>query len=256
MEFARGMFGVPVLTMIAFETDVLVLGKVVTKDELGMYYLAMTLVLLPITLFGRVITPILLPAFSEKQDDREALRRVLLRVVRSTAVFTVPLVAFMASCAGGVLAVVYGSEYAAVTIPCTVLCLLIVCRTQAPIFNSAYLAVGQPRMNRRFVVLRAAIVGGLIYPAIIHFGLLGAAVVAVLGNSISLLMQVFWSRRIVDLEFRAYARCFLPGLVLALPIIAMNLLRLSGIESPFVALGLNTAVFCGSWVGGALLLIK
>ncbi len=256
MDFARGMFGVPILAMIAFETDVLVLGKVVSKDELGMYYLAMTLVLLPITLFGRVITPILLPAFSDKQDDREALRRVILRVVRSSAVFTLPLVAFMASCAGGVLTVVYGSEYAAVTVPCAVLCLLIVCRTQAPIFNSAYLAVGQPRMNRRFVILRAVIVAGLIYPAVVHFELLGAAIVAVLGNSIALLMQIFWSRRIVDLEFRAYASCFLPGLVLALPIIAMNLLRFSGMESPFVALGLNTAVFCGSWVGGALFLAK
>lgn len=256
MHFARGMFGVAILTMIAFQADVLVLGKIVTEDELGMYYLAMTLVLLPITLFGRVVSPILLPAFSEKQDDREALRRVLLWVTKTTAVFTLPLVAFMASCAGGLLALAYGSEYTAVTAPCAVLCLLIVFRTQAPIFNSAYLAVGQPRLNRRFVVLRVAIIVALIYPAVVHSGLLGAAVVAVLGNGIGLLMQVFWSRRIVDLDFRTYARCYLPGLALALPIVAMNLLRLSGMESPFMTLGLSTAAFCGSWVGGALLLVK
>jgi len=255
-NFARGMFGVPILAMIAFETDVLVLGKVVTESELGMYYLAMTLVLLPVMLFGRVVSPVLLPAFSEKQDDREALRRVLLWVTKTTAVFTLPLVAFMASCADGILSLAYGSQYTAVTVPFTLLCLLIVFRTQAPIFKSVYFAVGQPRLERRFVVLRAAIIVVLIYPAIVHFGLLGAAVVVVLGNSIGLLMQIFWARSIVDLEFRAYARCYLPGLMLALPIIAMNLLRLSGMESPFVVLGLNTAVFCGSWVGGALLLIK
>jgi len=256
MDFARGMFGVAILTMIAFEMDVLVLGKVVSGDELGMYYLAMTLVLLPITLFGRVVTPVLLPAFSEKQDDREALRRAILWVTRATAVFILPLVAFMASCSGGILALVYRSEYTAVTVPCAVLCLLIVFRTQAPIFNSAYLAVGQPRLNRRFVVLRAAIIGGLIYPAVVHFGLLGAAVVVILGNGIGLIMQVFWCRRIVELKFLAYARCYLPGLALTLPIVAMNLLRLSGMESPFMTLGLGTAAVGGSWVGGALLLVK
>lgn len=256
MDFARGMLGVAILAMMAFEIDVLVLGKVVSGEQLGMYYLAMTVVLLPITLFGRVITPVLLPAFSEKQDDREALGRVLLWVTRSTAIFTLPLVAFIASCAGGVLAVVYGSEYAAVTVPFAVLCLLIVFRTQAPIFNSVYLAVGQPRLNRRFVILRAAIIVGLIYPAVVHFGLLGAAVVAVLGNGIALLMQAFWSGRIVDLPFRAYARCYVPGLALALPVLAMNLLRFSGLESPFVTLGLNTAVFCGSLVAGVFLLAK
>ncbi|HUV67055.1 MAG TPA: oligosaccharide flippase family protein [Sedimentisphaerales bacterium] len=256
MDFARGMLGVAILTMIAFEIDVLVLGKVVSGDELGMYYLAMTVVLLPITLFGRVISPVLLPAFSEKQDDREALLRVILRVTRTTAVFTLPLVAFMASSAGGVLAVVYGSEYAAVTVPFAVLCLLIVFRTQTPVLSLAYLAVGQPRLNRRFVVVRAAVVGGLIYPAIVHFGLLGAAAVVVLGNGIGLLTQVFWSRRIVDLGFRTYACCYLPGLALALPIVAMNLLRLSALESPLVTLGLSTVVFCGSLVAGGLLFVR
>jgi len=45
-------------------------------------------------------------------------------------------------------------------------------------------------------------------------------------------------------------------LVLALPIVAMNLLRFSGIESPFIALGLNAAVFCVSCIAGALFLLK
>lgn len=256
MDFARGMLGVAVLAMLAFEIDMLVLGKVVSGEQLGMYYLAMTTVLLPITLFGRVITPVLLPAFSEKQDDKESLCRVILWVTRKTVLLTLPLVAFMASCAGGVLGVVYGPKYAAVTVPFAVLCVVIVFRTQAPIFNAVYLAVGEPRLNRRFVVLRAAIVVGLIYPAVIYFGLLGAAVVAVLGNGIAMLMQVFRSRRLFDLHFWAYARCYVPGLVLAVPVLAMNLLRFSGLESPLVTLGLSTAVFCGSLVAGVFWLTR
>ena len=239
MDFARGMLGVAVLAMVAFEIDVLVLGKVVSGEELGMYYLATNIVLLPITLFGRVIAPVLLPAFSEKQDDRETMRRVLLWVTRNASILILPLVAFMASCAGGVLVVVYGSEYAAVTAPFVVLCVVIVFRTQSPILNTVYLAIGEPRLNRRFVALRAAIVVGLIYPAVVYFGLLGAAVVVVLGNGIALVMNVVWLRRIIGLDFRAYARCYLLGLMLALPILAINVLRIFGMKSPV------TILLCG-----------
>ena len=63
-RFARAMLGLPILTIIALQTDVLVLGKVVAEDDLGMYYLAVALVQLPIFLFSRMVNPVLLPAFS------------------------------------------------------------------------------------------------------------------------------------------------------------------------------------------------
>ena len=107
------------------------------------------------------------------------------------------------------------------TIPCAVLSLLILARTEVSILSATYVAVGQPQLQRRFVALRAAIVVALIYPAITHFGLLGAAIVSVLGNYIPMLMQIFWCRRVIPLKFDHYLRCYIPGLLLAFPAIFM-----------------------------------
>ena len=257
LRFARGMFGLPILTVIALKMDVLVLGKCVTDGELGMYFLATAFVQLPIFLFSRVVTPILLPAFSEKQDDKHSLCQVILKTTKMSAVFGIPLTVLMASCSSGILALSYGQKYAAVAIPMTVLSFLVLAQTQTPIFVSAYLAVGRPHFNRRFNVLRVLIITAFIYPAVLYFQLLGAAVVVVMGYSIAFLMQVVWSRRIVDLKFGAYLRCYLPGLILAVPIVAgIVLLRIAGIDTPIVILSYGLVVFAAVMIAGVLFLVR
>lgn len=250
-RFARAMFGLPVLAIIALQTDVLVLGKVVAEDDLGMYFLAVALVNLPIFMFSRIANPVLLPAFSEKQDEKDSLCWGILQVTKTAAMFGVPLVAFMASCAGGILLLAYGPEYVGAAAPLALLSLLVIARCQGAILASAYLAVGQPHLHRRCCVLRAVIIVGLIYPAVVHLGLLGAAIVVVLGSLVAVVMQVYWCRRIVDLKLGVYMRCYLSGLLLALPIIlTFIILWLFQINHPIYVLSIETFVFIATFIAG------
>lgn len=237
IKFARGMFGLAILTMIGTQADILVLGKLVTTAQLGMYLLADTLAYFLIELFAQTIYPVLLPAFSRKQDDRESLCRVVLQMTRAIATLTIPLIAFMASCASGILLLTYGAKYMVVAIPFGLLCLNILARTEAAVLGATYFAVGQPNLHRRYVALRAAISVSLIYPAILCFGLVGGAAVSVLSSFVALLMQIFWCRRIIDLKFSHYMRCHITGLLLALPIIGVvGFMYMLGINSPVLIL--------------------
>lgn len=255
MKFARGMLGLPVLTMIAFGTDVLVLGKVVTEEGLGMYSLARVLAFTPINLFSGIIAPVLLPALAQKQDNKDFVCRAVLQITRGTALFGIPLVALIASCASGILLLAYGSKYVAVAIPLGILCLQILAGTEGAILGSVYFAVGRPHLHRRFVALRAAIVVGLIYPSVVHFGLSGAAVTVVLANFAALLMQIFWCRRVINLHFGSYIRQYVPGVLLALPVIvAVSLLRLYGIESPTSIFVAGTSICLTAFIVGMCVL--
>lgn len=257
MEFARGMFGLPILTWISLGADVLVLGKIVADDELGMYSLAAHLVLFPIILFTQIVNPVLLPSFAQKQDDRNALCCAVLKITRGAAIFAIPLVAFLASCASGILLLAYGSQYVAVAVPCGILCLLILVRVEATIPAALYFAVGRPQLHRRSVMLRAAIIVALIYPAIVYFGLSGAAAVMVIGNFIALLVQIFWCRRVIDLKFSSYICCYIPGLLLALPVIMIvGLLRLSGVNSPIWLLIDGALALAAAFMGGGFILSR
>jgi O-antigen/teichoic acid export membrane protein len=254
LRFARGMFGLPILTVVATKTDIIVLGKMVPDEQLGMYSLAFALAHTPIMLFAQIFNPMILPTFARQQTDTELLAQTVLRATQLVAVLTLPLIAFMTSCSSGILQIIYVPQYVAVAVPFGILCLLIFTWTEGVILGSVYMAVGKPELHRRFVILRAAIIVSLIYPAIIFAKLEGAAAVLVLASLVALWRQVFWCQRIINFKTLDYLRCFVPGLFLGLAVLAaVNSLRLLGISSNqtmlIAGILISAAVFlAGLWI--------
>jgi lipopolysaccharide exporter len=244
MKFARGIFGLPVLTALSFQAPILILGKVISEDQLGLYSYASLLAYMPVDLYIRTIAPVVLPVFSEKQDDKNALCRGVLRTTKWTACFFIPVFALMACCAKELLSLAYGPQYVAMAIPFVVLCLQILARNQAVSLAGIYLAVGQPHLQRRFAIIRAVAIIGLMYPASVLFGPLGAAVVIVLSNFIVLLMQVLKARKVIDLDLIRYVRSYVPGLKMTLPIVVSSvLLWVFEVDSSVIVVAVTALVF-------------
>jgi O-antigen/teichoic acid export membrane protein len=257
MKFARGMFGLPILTALSFQAPILVLGKVISEDQLGLYSYAALLSHIPVDLYIRTIAPVVLPVFSEKQDDKNALCRGVLRTTRWTACIFIPLAAFMACCARELLLFAYGPIYVAMAIPFAVLCLETVAQNQAVSLASVYLAIGQPNLQRRFAIIRALAIIGFMYPAAVLFGPVGAAVVIVLCNIAVLFMQVLKARKVIDLNLSRYIRTYVPGLLMALPIIiTTGLLWIFGVDSPLIVLAVSVFVFIMTLAVSVLILSR
>jgi len=255
MNFARRMAGLPILVALSFQAPILILGKVISEDQLGLYSLAAMLGYCPVDLYIRTIAPVMLPAFSEKQDDKNALCRGVLSTTRWTAFFVLPLAAFMACCASELLLFVFGSEYVAMAIPFAVLCLQIVVRNQAVSLSGIYMAVGKPHLQRRFAIIRAVAIIGLMYPMAVRFGPLGAVIVIVLSNFAVLLMQVLKARKVIDLELSRYVRSYIPGLLMALPIImTAGLLWVFRVDSPLFVLVISALVFIMTFAVSVLIM--
>jgi O-antigen/teichoic acid export membrane protein len=250
MKFGRGMLGLSMLAMVSFQADILVLGKVVPNEQTGLYYLAVSLVQLPIELFSRIIAPVLLPAFAEKQDNKTSLSRAVLQITHWTAILNIPVVTLMACCASGILLLAYGEKFIAAAIPFGILSFHILARNEASVLTTVYMAVGRPHLHRRFVIMRVVIIVGLIYPAVVYFGLAGAAAVVLISNFAALMMQVFWCQRIINLKFADYIRSYIPGALLGLTIIAVwGSLRLFGIESPVLILIVSSVALAMAYAG-------
>lgn len=241
LKYARRMLGIPILAVIAFQLDVLVLGKVVPAEQVGMYWLGLQLALQMSILFSKVIYPVLLPAFAEKQVDNESVCTAAKKITMWTAVLGIPITTFLVGCANPVLSIVYGSEYATVAMPFGLLCIYVLLRTNGSILSQVYFAIGKPHLHRRFVALRLAILAILIYPSIVLFGLVGAAAVVLLANFTGLCMQVIWMRKVIGLRFTDYVYCWIPGLRLAaIVLVPVVLLRFFG----------NGTLFLNVVVGG------
>lgn len=220
-RFARGMLGLPVLTYIAYNVDVLVAGKLVPTSLVGLYGMALTLAIAPRDLFARIISPVLFPAFSEKQDDREALCRAVLKITKVTALLLIAPAALAIICSATILTFVFGSEYSAVAIPFGLLCVYVLLLIQGNTLGTVFFGIGQPGKHRAFVGIRAIILAVLIYPAIRLFGLTGAASVVVLASLLAMCVQVAVIRKTIGLNIFDYAISWVPGLTLAIPVLAV-----------------------------------
>jgi PST family polysaccharide transporter len=245
MKYARGIFGLPVLTAISFQAPILVLGKVIDDYQLGLYSYAYVLAYFPTDLYMRVVGPILLPAFSKKQDDKSSLYRGLIEATRWMSVTSMPLIAFMACCSSELLAIAYKPEYAIMAFPFTVLSLQVVARNGAAILAGVYLAVGKPHLHRFYAAMRAVVVG-FIYPAAVYWGTLGASCAIILGNFLILFLQVRGCRKIVGLTFKDYFNSYVPGLLFSIPVIlTFDMLKYLKIDN-------RMCVFC---IGAFMLMV-
>lgn len=212
-KFARGMFGSPLLAYVAFNIDVLVGGRMVSPSVIGMYGMALALARIPSELFAKIAAPVLLPAFAEKQSDKKTVSRAVLKITAVTAVLTIPWMALAISCGDDILAIVYGSQFVAVTIAFGLMCIFVVIIIQGIVLTSVFFAIGEPGKHRAFVAIRVVILVMLIYPSIKWWGMTGAAVAVLGANLVALAVQLAIVHKVIGLSIMGYLSCWVGGAI-------------------------------------------
>jgi len=224
LRFARRMFGIPILTMLFIRTDIFVIGKVLTLGQLGMYSLARNLADLPNAFLSKIIHPLVLPALSSIQDDKDKLKDTLLIMTRVTATFGLPFIAFLAVFSRPILSLAYGSQYTAVAIPFSILCIYTIMFLSSTFIMGLYIAIGKPHIHRTSAIVRTVLFLIIIYPATKNFGLIGAASAILIGMCSSLAVQLIYLKKLINLHLYEYLNCWLQGLILSLFLIIPGIL--------------------------------
>jgi O-antigen/teichoic acid export membrane protein len=92
-SFGKWIFISTIVTYLATRLDYLLLGKLLELGDVGVYYLAATLAIIPIEVAGMVVGSVLLPALSEgARKDRATLSAYFLeaqRVIASAGLFAI-----------------------------------------------------------------------------------------------------------------------------------------------------------------------
>jgi len=224
LRFSRRMFGIPILTMLFIRTDIFVIGKVLTLGQLGMYSLARNLAGLPNAFLSKIIQPLVLPALSSIQDDNDKLKDTLLIMTRVTATFGVPFIAFLAVFSKPILSLVYGSQYAAVAIPFSILCIYAMLFLSSTFIMNLYIAIGKPHIHRASAIVRTVLFLLMIYPATKNFGLTGASSSLLIAMCSSLAVQLIYLKKLINFRLYEYFNCWLRGLILSLFVIIPGIL--------------------------------
>jgi O-antigen/teichoic acid export membrane protein len=217
--FAKGMWGMPILTLIAFQADSLVLGKMVSKELMGIYFLAFQLARIPRDLAMQIVGKLLLPVFALKQDDKESLHKGLCQSTRWVTLLIGPLTGFFVACAATLLVICFTPDCAAATTVFIMMALTTFFRVQAIITANMYYATHQLNPQRVFVTVRVVVMAALLIPLIQNMGINGAAMAVLVGELSGFVLQTAMLNRNLGLSPWRYIKNLLPGIFVGVAIV-------------------------------------
>jgi O-antigen/teichoic acid export membrane protein len=125
------------------QVDQLIVGKLLGKELLGIYSVAMSLATLPLTKVTSVIQPVALPAFARLQDDLPRVADTVRRSIRIMSVVAFPVFWGISCIAPEIVAVVLGEKWREAEIPLLLLPLVMPLRLVSGVVSPAVNGVGR-----------------------------------------------------------------------------------------------------------------
>ena len=133
--------------------DSIALGHYLGANELGVFRVGMSFVLLVLGMMSRPINPVAYSSFSRLQYDINALRESLLKLIRLTATVVFPIGAGFVVTAQSISVVVFGQKWVGIDTVISMLGLLHAITWILGINTEAYRAIGRPDINSKLLLI-------------------------------------------------------------------------------------------------------
>jgi teichuronic acid exporter len=236
------------------KADVVIGGRVLGKDAIGLYAVALSLAVIPLDKLLPVVTRVSFAAFSRIQAEPDRVRRNLLRAVQSVSLVCFPAFLGMAAVAGDLVPVVLGPRWVGLILPFQLLCLVLPLKALAALFPPALFGIGRPAVNvvNMAITLVAMTVAILIG---VRYGIVGMCLAWVITYPGVFAVIAWRSLRTLDTRINTFlGRCAFPAvasLAMALSVVALRDVLGSVGVSP-LRLGLLVASGVALYGGGVL----
>lgn len=206
-RFGKGMWGSPFFAYIAYNIDILMGGKVLGPELMGLYGFAVGLAYIPRELFARIINPILMPAFAERQDNPERLRKTISQLMGTLSLICLPFIVISFLFQRQIITTIYGKNFEQVSLIFAIFTVNALLIMLSMIFVNLFMAKGKPEINRNFTFIRALIMACLMLPVAKAYGMVGMAVLQVIANFVLIILLYNCARKI----FLSKTICIITG---------------------------------------------
>jgi len=183
--FGKWVLSSSILIFLITQGDNIFVGKLLGVAAIGFYQMAYRISNMPATEITHVISQVTFPAYSKLQGDIPKLREAYLRVLQLTAFLSFPITGLIFVLAPDFTRNFLGEKWMPMVPAMQVLVFAGLVRSISATTGPIFLAVGKPKIETRWQIVRLLVIATLIYPFTINWGILGASFVVFLGIFIS-----------------------------------------------------------------------
>jgi O-antigen/teichoic acid export membrane protein len=200
-----------VLWFLYSNMDITIAGKMLGKEMLGFYSVALTLAAIPLDKVVPVLTQVAFPAVARIQQEPERVQANMLRALRYGNTLFLPVFWGMAWVAADGLPVLLGDKWALAVVPFQLICLILPLKAMAALWPPALFGVGRPAVNVVNMAISLALLSiGFAVGA--QSGLRGLAMAWVIVYPVVFAVTGTRAFRVLGIRWRSLARACAPAI--------------------------------------------
>jgi O-antigen/teichoic acid export membrane protein len=230
--FGKWVLCSSILVFLITQGGDIFVGKLLGATVLGFYQLAYRISNMPATEITHVMSQVTFSAYSKLQDNMPKLKEAYLKVLQITAFLSFPIAGLIFALALDFTKIFLGEKWIPMVPAMMVLVFAGLIRSIAATTGGIFYAIGKPKTDSRWQVVRLSVLAALIYPFTIKWGILGASIVVVLSIFVSNIGFCFNAIKITQCGVKDFANTMIFPLV-------------SGAIVVLVILGLKTIMGIG-----------
>jgi PST family polysaccharide transporter len=253
--FSAALLGTNLVGYINRNADTVIVGRFLGAGPLGIYAMAVQVMLYPLQQVSSVIVRVLFPTLTHLQEDLPRLRSAYLKAVGAIALVTFPMMAGIFAVAEDFVLVLFGKEWLPMTPVLRVLVWIGMIQSIGTTVGSLYLARGRPGLALRVTLVGAPVlIGGMF--AGLPWGLFGVALGYAAANVVLFVYVCHTAYRLIALPMPDLWFTLSRTLVTSLVMIGVVLLAesLMGTLQPIARLSYSIAVGIVAYIATSMLI--
>lgn len=203
MRFSMALLGTNLVGYANRNVDGLLIGRFLGAGPLGVYSLAIQIMLFPLQQISGVIVRVLFPTLAQIQDDLPRLRSAYLKAVSTIALITFPLMTGLFSLASDFVQVFFGHTWAEMAPILRVLCWVGLLQSIGTTVGTIYLSLGRAEIAMRVTVIGAPVLV-LGIASGLPWGIFGVAVGYACASAVLFVYTLVEAFRLIDLRLVAF----------------------------------------------------
>lgn len=155
--------GTRILDFLSSKLDVVIIGKLLGTDTLGLYDLAKELVFKLVDFIRTVVSKVALPILSNSNSDDESVRRKFLMITKTVASLCIPICLGISVFSEDIVHIVYGEKYLEITPLVSVFSIITIFTSITCFFDMLGIAKGRTDLNFKNTIYRVLITTPMIF---------------------------------------------------------------------------------------------
>lgn len=225
----------------------IIIGKFYQVEKLGLYYRGDLFASYASSNITGVIQRVTFPIMAEIQDDRERLSSVFLKTLRSVCFFVFPVMTFIMISAEPLVKLVLTDKWINCVPIMQILCISYMWYPVHILNLNVLQVLGRSDLFFKIEIIKK-IIGLLILLGTLPFGIIIMCWGRVLYCGIELFINMYYTNRIVNMEYLEQLRCTLPFMLYSIIIVIVSLFLHQYIPNDVLTLLIDSALIVVFWL--------